>query len=370
MVPRLEARTTVRRARPELPGEQNLEFPRPAQTRWHSASIPPSHKSTNRCPRHGDRASDKRAGLSNAARGREHLPRKGCPKSCPVRSNDGRRATKRPHGRGASGRRAGAGAKGRGAGWGCGGARGRGAGRSAGAGRRLADCRAARGLPRVPSCPPPARSPPSATTCAASAWPSPRRASASQQKPLLRRRLLQRRSRRRRRLRPALRQLDGNGRYDRPASGYRRLAASTPRSPVIRAPAEAPGRGERRDQRLGAWHSDRDSHDHSLRPAREDSSRWMAEQCTLLTKGHLSEGCVVDSHRLCLMTFVQTLTEPVSGTFPLPRAGYIRDSRSRLFQNQYTQPFPSGPSVCCYPVQFTVCETVTLNSIDVQGEQQ
>ena len=45
----------------------------------------------------------------------------------------------------------------------------------------------------------------------------------------------------------------------------------------------------------------------------------------LLTKGHLSEGCVVDSPRLCLRTFVQTLTEPVSGTFPLPRAGYIRD---------------------------------------------
>ena len=83
-----------------------------------------------------------------------------------------------------------------------------------------------------------------------------------------------------------------------------------------------------------------------------------------------SQPRVVDSPRLCLRTFVQTLTEPVSGTFPLPRAGYIRDSRSRLFQNQYTQPFPSGPSVCCYPVQFTVCETVTLNSIDVQGEQQ
>ena len=43
----------------------------------------------------------------------------------------------------------------------------------------------------------------------------------------------------------------------------------------------------------------------------------------LLTKGHLSEGCVVDSPRLCLRTFVQTLTEPVSGTFPLPRAGYL-----------------------------------------------
>ena len=79
---------------------------------------------------------------------------------------------------------------------------------------------------------------------------------------------------------------------------------------------------------------------------------------------------MVVSHRLCLRTFVQTLTEPVSGTFPLPRAGYLRPEDSRPCLNQYTQPFPSGPSVCCYPVQFTVCETVTLNSIDVQGEQQ
>ena len=59
-------------------------------------------------------------------------------------------------------------------------------------------------------------------------------------------------------------------------------------------------------------------------------------RCISLTKGHLSEGCVVDSPRLCLRTFVQTLTEPVSGTFPLPQAGYIRDSRSRLSESIHT----------------------------------
>ena len=64
--PRLEARTTVRRARPELPGEQNLEFTT-RTPRKHGASIPPGHSSTSNGPRHGDRASDKRAGLSNAA---------------------------------------------------------------------------------------------------------------------------------------------------------------------------------------------------------------------------------------------------------------------------------------------------------------
>ena len=66
--------------------------------------------------------------------------------------------------------------------------------------------------------------------------------------------------------------------------------------------------------------------------------------------------------RLC--TVVQT--DPLGqGNIPLIvyKAGSLTEC---------TEPLPTVVCVCVRfnPVQFTVCETVTLNSIDVQGEQQ